>query len=317
MKKILSLALVLSGLFSVNAFAEMKIIPWSGYTKLTDTKAVNDYFKDKTDKCKKDHKKTEAAREAKRKKDIGDAGVDVKSTLNWEGDKKMGHALVVGADFLFDITDNLKIGMRTAFLQPNKAVHQYHNIETTTVDKKHADYNVRDQKYKEDIKNYKEHPELRLIKPDIYGYENIADETRLCSLRDSRVDDVKTFSLDTSFVPITFGVNYNLNIDEKLSLNGSLFAGYGIAKYKISETTSSLRNKRNELVPRNGRTLSSADGCYVGEASLGAQYLLAKGLALGLDVGYRYTSDVEIKEYFPLRLNFSGITARLTLSYKI
>jgi hypothetical protein len=315
MKKILSLALVLSGLLSANAFADMRPKLWSGYTRLTNTKAVDDYFASMMDKRKEYHKSKEDGAKDRRESDSKTKGVDTKSKLDWSGNRKMENALVVGADLLFDVTDNLKIGMRTAFLQPNKEVNKCHEIRNTTVDKKHADYDARDKKYKRSLKNHEENPE-RFSKPEISAYD----------LSDSRKDEIDTFSLDTAFVPIMLGVNYDLNISDKFSFNVNLFGGYGIVKYKTLSAYS-LSDDRRGISSRynysNGKmtladaSLSSADGCYVGEVSLGAQYLFAKGLALGLDVSYRYTPDVEVKEYSPLKLNFSGITARLALSYKI
>ncbi|MCA6073225.1 MAG: hypothetical protein LE178_06880, partial [Endomicrobium sp.] len=61
-------------------------------------------------------------------------------------------------------------------------------------------------------------------------------------------------------------------------------------------------------------------GCFVADISIGAQYWLTKRLGLGLDLGYRFTPETEIegKKIRQKRIvDFSGLTTKLSLSYKI
>ncbi|WP_374134086.1 hypothetical protein [Candidatus Endomicrobiellum pyrsonymphae] len=130
-------------------------------------------------------------------------------------------------------------------------------------------------------------------------------------------DDVSddNVSFDFSLVPIMFGGSYNRNISEKFSLNGKLFFGYGLIKHKAKKVW------RDELGERREKTFLDIDGgCFVADISIGAQYWLTKRLGLGLDLGYRFTPETEIegkKIWQKRKVDFSGLTTKLSLSYKI
>ncbi|MCA6070974.1 MAG: hypothetical protein LE168_01070 [Endomicrobium sp.] len=114
----------------------------------------------------------------------------------------------------------------------------------------------------------------------------------------------------SSLVPIMFGVSCNKDISEKFSLNWKLFLGYGLV-FAGDRTTIGGKNIKKLDVDKSG-------GCFVSDISMDAQYWLTKRFGLGLGLGYRLTSKAELGDGLnKTKLDFSGLTTKLSLSYKI
>jgi hypothetical protein len=94
MRNILFLVLVLSVFVAVNVSAEGQVSLWGGYT------AVN--MKDLNDRL-----------------DVIEQVATI-TGVNYLEKSKIRDAFIIGADYLFDIDENVKVGPRVAFLQTNK-----------------------------------------------------------------------------------------------------------------------------------------------------------------------------------------------------
>jgi hypothetical protein len=272
MKKVLFLALALSVICSSNAFAAGQAYLWGGYTTV-NMKSFNDW-----------------ACEAKENMEKNAGGAFKVS--------KLKDAFIIGADYLCDISETVKIGPRVAFLlAKGKLSGHYHNemeVEYIT----YADG--------QETGRRKEHV---------------------------NVDGDGDISCDSSLVPIMFGGSYNKNISDKFSLNGKLFFGYGLIKHKLKSDdhrTEAIEATGIKETVRQKSTLDLNGGCFVADMSIGAQHWLTKRLGLGLDLGYRFTPKTELKgkwrnervargeeEEDRKKVDFSGLTAKLSLSYKI
>ncbi len=123
----------------------------------------------------------------------------------------------------------------------------------------------------------------------------------------------ESFKINASLLSLMIGGKYTEKINDKLSLNGKLFLGYGIAKYKAeSEFKQTDSNGRIDNYPKD--SYSKTKGCFVSDLTVGAEYSFTEKLALGLDLGYRFASKPKISD--DIELDFSGLTSALSLNYK-
>ena len=100
---------------------------------------------------------------------------------------------------------------------------------------------------------------------------------------------------------IMLGGSYNKSVSEKVNWNSNLFLGCSWVDF--------------DFKPLNYTYSSERISCFTSELSTGVQYFFTKRFRVGLDVGYRYTSEIEpLKD---IKLDFSGATFALGLSYKI
>jgi hypothetical protein len=131
------------------------------------------------------------------------------------------------------------------------------------------------------------------------------------------VSDV-TNKVGTSLIPIMVGGEYKKNISEKISLNGKLFAGYGLisfdyeykSDYKVYRISDGSLAYREE--DKNDK--DETKGCFVADISVGTEYSFTKKWGLGIDVGYRFTPKTKVEDGF--KVDFSGLTTALNLNYK-
>lgn len=97
------------------------------------------------------------------------------------------------------------------------------------------------------------------------------------------------------------GGSYNQSINEKVSWNSKIFFGCSWIDF--------------DFKPLNYTYRSRGISCFTSELSTGVQYLFTKRFGVGLDVGYKYTMEIEpLKD---IKLDLSGVTFALGLSYKI
>ncbi|MDR2251262.1 MAG: hypothetical protein LBD98_00230 [Endomicrobium sp.] len=109
----------------------------------------------------------------------------------------------------------------------------------------------------------------------------------------------------SGFYAVMIGGSYNKSVSKKINLNGKLFFGYSRVKF-ISKNSGI---KSLPFIPTKQTT------CFIAELSTGIQYLFTKRFGIGFDVGYRFTPKIEVSE--AIKLNFSGVTGALNLSYKV
>ena len=111
-------------------------------------------------------------------------------------------------------------------------------------------------------------------------------------------------------VPMMFGGSYSKNISEKFILNGKSFLGCTPINFK---SKNSFTNKDSK--EKIAKELNKTTVCFMLDFSVGAEYLFTKRFGIGFDVGYRYTPEITLSK--DIKLDFSGATFALGLSYKI
>jgi hypothetical protein len=97
------------------------------------------------------------------------------------------------------------------------------------------------------------------------------------------------------------GGSYNQSLGEKVSWNSKLF--FGCSWVDFEQSLNSTYRFIREI------------SCFTLELSTGVQYLFTKSFGVGVDVGYRYTSEIE-----PLKnieLDLSGVVGTFNLIYKL
>jgi hypothetical protein len=110
-------------------------------------------------------------------------------------------------------------------------------------------------------------------------------------------DNNSQYIVDTMLT--MFGVGYSKNISKNVSLNGKTFLGYIFVNF---EPKKPLQFKKNA-------------GCFVLDCLIGIEWIFAEIFGVGCDFGYRLTPEISPSK--DIKLNFSGVTFALNLSYKI
>jgi hypothetical protein len=113
-------------------------------------------------------------------------------------------------------------------------------------------------------------------------------------------------------IPIMFGGSYSKNISKKFSLNGKSFLGYVPINFR---SKNSFVNTSKDLNKKIVKELDKTIGCFILDFSIGIEWLFTKRFGVGLDVGYRFTPEVMPSK--DIKIDFSGATFTLGLSYKI
>ena len=111
------------------------------------------------------------------------------------------------------------------------------------------------------------------------------------------------------FKAVMIGGGYNKSIGKNFNLNGKSFLGCSFVHVHPKEIPYTISSKIFDVVPR-----------FVGELSMGIQYLFTKRFGLGFDVGYRFVPEItiqDVKGTKDIKIDFSGATFALGLSYKI
>jgi hypothetical protein len=112
-------------------------------------------------------------------------------------------------------------------------------------------------------------------------------------------------------MPMMFGGSYSRNIGRNFSLIGKSFLGYALVDFK-SKNSFTLRDTSSEKIAKE---LNKTTGCFILDSSIGVEWLFTKRFGIGFDVGYRFTPEIEVSK--AIKLNFSGVTVALNLSYKV
>jgi hypothetical protein len=107
---------------------------------------------------------------------------------------------------------------------------------------------------------------------------------------------------DTDLKAAMIGGSYNKSVSEKINLNGKLFFGCSFIYFSPQGYSAPFVSTKRAT-------------CFIAELSTGIQYLFTKKFGIGFDVGYRFTPEIEVSE--AIKLNFSGVTGALNLSYKV
>lgn len=111
-------------------------------------------------------------------------------------------------------------------------------------------------------------------------------------------------------VPIMLGGSYSKSISKKISLNGKSFLGYAPINFK-SKNSFTNTNTKEKIV----KELNKTKGCFILDFSIGTEWLLTKRFGVGLDVGYRFTTEISPSK--DIKIDLSGATFALGFSYKI
>jgi hypothetical protein len=136
----------------------------------------------------------------------------------------------------------------------------------------------------------------------------------------AKLHDVKA-DVKISLIPIMVGGSYNKNISEKFSLNGKLFCGVGLINFEsncsfcyfvLHETQKKWH--RHNMVQMYSE-IDENSCCFIADFSVGPQYSFTKRFSIGLDLGYRFTPTTTMPK--DIKLDFSGFTSTLSLSYKL
>lgn len=124
--------------------------------------------------------------------------------------------------------------------------------------------------------------------------------------------------INTSLLPIMVGSSIKKNLNDKFTINGKFFAGYGLISFEIDETESEdvydTNTGAKEYSETRNTPYSKNTGCLVTDISIGAEYSFTEKFALGFDLGYRYTPKTTIEGDF--KVDFSGLSTTVSLNYK-
>jgi hypothetical protein len=98
---------------------------------------------------------------------------------------------------------------------------------------------------------------------------------------------------------------------KKVTWNSKLFFGYG--RVNFDSTVRSGEDKRI-IYPR---TIKKSIDCFIADLSVGMKYLFTKRFGAGVDVGYRYMPEIVLSKSDDVKIDLSGMTVALNLSYKV
>jgi hypothetical protein len=113
-------------------------------------------------------------------------------------------------------------------------------------------------------------------------------------------DNNSQYIVDT--ISIMFGGGYGRNISKNVSLNGKIFLGYIFVDF----------GSKNSF---QGDVFKKNVGCFILDYLIGIEWIFAEIFGVGCDFGYRLTPEISPSK--DIKLNFSGVTFTLNLSYKI
>jgi hypothetical protein len=189
---------------------------------------------------------------------------------------KLKNGFIIGVDYLAQINENMKIGGRFAFL------------------------NVTDGKFNVDYKT---------IKNNYDGSGGIFT-----------LEYYEKQVYEASLMPIMVGTSHSYSINERFTLNGKIFAGIGFVSLKWRTEYSAKETYSNDPTLDETESDSSSGekytGCFVTDISIGAEYSFTEKFGLGFDLGYRFTPKTEVDETGLVKVDFSGVTTKLSLNYK-
>jgi hypothetical protein len=112
-------------------------------------------------------------------------------------------------------------------------------------------------------------------------------------------------------IPMMLGGSYSKNIGKNFSLNGKLFLGYASVDFKSKNSFTLRDNPSSKIV----KELNKTAGCFILDSSIGVEWFFAGKFGVGFDVGYRFTPEIMASKN--IKLDFSGVTLALNLSYKV
>lgn len=102
----------------------------------------------------------------------------------------------------------------------------------------------------------------------------------------------QTNVISATVIPVFVGGRYTSVVNEKLSLNGGLFVGMGLAKAELTYESSDVRVGTGILafstqtIAAAGKLPMNGSG-FGGEVLVGALYQITPSISFGLDLGYR------------------------------